>query len=90
MSTMNDRIYPPWTPAQLRGLNEWQRSDHVHPFTCPYGCGSALEATEDGWVCRSHDCEGGAPAGFPVVQTWAHGFMAGPLPPDPSSPSNPE
>jgi len=62
------RVTAPWTEEQVRSLNGYQASGRFHPFT--YGDGADqvdLIATRDGWVA----CDGG-----PVVQDWAHGFMA--------------
>jgi hypothetical protein len=60
----------PWTSDQVESLNGWQHCRQVHPFTGsegPDGENVVLIATSNGWVER----EGG-----PVVQTWAHVFMA--------------
>jgi hypothetical protein len=59
------RAHAPWTAAQVASLNGYQQAGHVHPFTS--AAGVVLVATPAGWVDR----EGG-----PVVQTWAHAFMA--------------
>lgn len=61
-------ISAPWTEDQVKSLNAYQRCGYCHPFT--YGDGPLqvdLIATTDGWV---------ADAGGPVVQDWAHPFMA--------------
>ena len=58
----------PWNDNQVASLNAYQAAGYVHPFT--HGDGEQqvdLIATRDGWVAK----EGG-----PVVQTWAHEFMA--------------
>jgi len=63
-----ERSEAPWTEDQVASLNGWQACGLVHPFT--YGDGEDqvdLVATKDGWVA--------APSG-PVVQSWAHAFMA--------------
>jgi len=58
-------IYAPWTSEQVKSLNGWQAHEEVHPFTS--SAGKNLIATSDGWV----EVPGG-----PVVQKWAHHFMA--------------
>lgn len=66
-----NRVDAPWTADQVMSLNEYQHAGFRHPFTgeTPPGGGErpVLIATLAGWV----ECEGG-----PVVQTWAHDFMA--------------
>ena len=60
----------PWTNDQVASLNGWQACGAVHPFTGSYGPDGeryVLIATNEGWL----EVEGG-----PVVQTWAHSFMA--------------
>jgi hypothetical protein len=57
----------PWTEDEVASLNAYQASGRWHPFTSPSGDGSSLIATPAGWV----DKEGG-----PVVQDWAHMWMA--------------
>jgi hypothetical protein len=67
---MMSKIVAPWTDDQVASLNGWQTCGYVHPFTGepgPDGQRPDLIATPDGWV----EFDGG-----PVVQTWAHGFMA--------------
>ncbi|MCB0337034.1 MAG: hypothetical protein KDD62_12040 [Bdellovibrionales bacterium] len=59
------RIDAPWTDKQVEALNLYQQSGVFHPFTSEGG--ADLIATKNGWVEK----EGG-----PVVQTWAHSFMA--------------
>lgn len=63
-----------WTEDQCAKLNEWQSAGHVHPFTCEKndswhhdedGDRLTLEATPQGWLCRS--------CGY--RQFWAHDFM---------------
>ena len=64
------QVNAPWTDDQVASLNGWQACGYVHPFTGergPNGEETLLIATSAGWVER----EGG-----PVVQTWAHNFMA--------------
>jgi rubredoxin len=69
-------IRAPFTPSQVKALNDYQHSGLMHPFTCRNrGDGShrprkgedlgELVATEAGWVCQ--DCD--------YTQDWAHGFM---------------
>lgn len=62
---MTARVEPPWSDDQVASLNAYQASDFVHPFTGQQG--ATLRATAAGWV--EHD-------GGPVVQKWAHQFMA--------------
>lgn len=65
-----NRVDAPWTPAQVYSLNEYQADGYGHPFTGDRGPNNeetVLIATPDGWVAK---------AGGPVVQTWAHDFMA--------------
>ena len=59
------RVEAPWTDDQIRSLNAYQVEARVHPFTSPNGLD--LIATREGW---REDLSG------PVVQTWAHDFMA--------------
>jgi hypothetical protein len=64
------RSTAPWTDDQVASLNGYQRSGVMHPLTGgrgPDGAETVLTATTDGWVER---------VGGPVVQAWAHGFMA--------------
>jgi hypothetical protein len=63
-------VEAPWTPDQVRSLNAYQACGQMHPFTGdrgPNGEETVLIATTDGWIER---------AGGPVIQTWAHLFMA--------------
>lgn len=72
----SDRIYAPFTKAQVKALNKWQNSPYVHPFTCGgdhKGGHIILVATEHGWVCPRSYCR--------YTQNWAHACMAQPLPP---------
>jgi hypothetical protein len=57
------KIHAPFTAKQVQGLNEFQASEFVHPFTCK--CGANLVATEAGWICNECD----------YTQDWAHDFM---------------
>lgn len=64
------QVNAPWTDEQVESLNGYQVSGVMHPFTGtrkPNGDETILIATKDGWIER----EGG-----PVMQTWAHTFMA--------------
>jgi hypothetical protein len=68
--SIGPRVEAPWTDDQVASLNGYQAEDRYHPFTGERGPNNEetiLIATKDGWVEK----EGG-----PVVQTWAHGFMA--------------
>ncbi len=60
------RIFAPWTSEQVEALNLYQKSGTYHPFTSEQ-TGADLIATKDGWA----ETEGG-----PVIQNWAHAFMA--------------
>lgn len=78
-------IWAPFTQEQVNGLNRWQESDEVHPFTCPSrkarnprdGTETVLVATPAGWVCPEPKCD--------FTQSWAHAFMVLPEPPDSSA-----
>lgn len=74
------RVFAPWTQEQAAALVRWQKSNYVHPFTCPNrGDGNhsttvhsreggdlgELVPTKDGWFCPSCDYR----------QDWAHDFM---------------
>lgn len=62
------RARAPFTPEQVRSLNEYQVSGAMHPFTCgEHDCRARLVATEAGWECP-RDC------GY--TQAWAHEVMA--------------
>jgi len=68
MNVILNRVDAPWTNDQVASLNGYQKAGYVHPFT--YGDGEEkvdLIATTDGWVAKKDG---------PVVQTWAHKFMA--------------
>lgn len=43
-------IYTPWTEEQVKNLNNYQKREDVHEYTCGY-CRKALIATKDGWIC---------------------------------------
>jgi hypothetical protein len=67
---MINRCEAPWTSEQVESLNGYQNAGVYHPFTGevgPDGERSVLIATERGWV---------ETADGPIVQTWAHAFMA--------------
>ena len=78
--TVSTRITAPFTPEQVKGLNEFQHS-WMHPFTCggeychrgEREDDGILIARETGWVC---------PCGK-YTQDWAHAFMADGAPPNP-------
>ncbi len=67
----------PWTEEEVEHLLAWQKSDHMHPFTCPNRAdGKHFKMTGDrdlgvllpntqGWICP--DCD--------YTQDWAHTFM---------------
>ncbi len=62
------RVEAPWTDDQVKSLNAYQNAGYLHPFT--FGSGEKqvdLIATKEGWVAQVDG---------PVVQTWAHEFMA--------------
>lgn len=71
------------TADQIENMNRYQTSRRFHPFTCPNrgdgehrefnGDKGALVATRRGWICPWCD----------YTQSWAYGFMASELPPDP-------
>ena len=68
---MGDKIYAPFTDAQVEALNEWQDAGVVHPFTCVFAHSNGhvnLVATNEGWRCPDSTC--------PYIQDWAHEFMA--------------
>lgn len=69
---MPDLVRAPWTAEQVAALNDWQKNDAVHPFTCANDHGTQedreLVATTDGWICRHCDYR----------QDWAHRMMMEP------------
>lgn len=75
---MNYPIVQPWTPDQVKALNEFQHGN-MHPFTCEtaHPQGRILVATTHGWICPYCD----------YTQNWAHDFMFSPVAPviDPSA-----
>ena len=79
---MSEKIYAPFTPEQVKALNEYQIGGWFHPFTCA-DCRDrlgvfeedgtlddrSLIATEAGWVCETCD----------YTQDWAwEGMTMGP------------
>lgn len=61
-------VHAPWNDDQVASLNAYQESGVFHPFTCGSGEEQVdLTATHDGWIARKSG---------PVVQTWAHKWMA--------------
>jgi len=65
-----NRADAPWTFSQVISLNAYQASGRFHPFTGERkenGDETVLIATLAGWTETS---------GGPIVQTWAHEFMA--------------
>lgn len=65
------QIKAPFTPEQVKGLNEYQIKGHFHNFTCgnpkhPKGTDNVLIATGAGWTCPNCD----------FTQDWAWNFMA--------------
>lgn len=89
------KITAPFTVEQVKGLNRWQASHEVHPFTCGgdrrdlahvqyarqsgQGDMGILIAATDGWRCPVCDYR----------QDWAHDFMTLPIPPYPIAPLPP-
>jgi hypothetical protein len=71
----DDRIYAPWTAAQVDALNSFQRCGYRHEFTCPgHDAGDrTLVATRRGWICPHCD----------YTQEWARAGMLE-LPPNPT------
>lgn len=72
---MGNIIKAPFTPEQVAALNQFQRLDWIHPFTCGSGNRTdadhldgegVLVATEAGWICPYCD----------YTQVWAHAMMA--------------
>ena len=76
---MLEIIKAPWTPEQVKALNEFQQSEHWHPFTCGgnnrdekhLDGEGVLVATAYGWVCPYCDYE----------QDYAYEFMTRPIRP---------
>lgn len=61
----SETIHAPWSEEQVAALNFFQGSGVFHPFTSENG--RVLIATQNGWTEQENG---------PVVQTWAHSFMA--------------
>lgn len=61
------QMFAPWSPEQVKNLNDFQTEGHMHPFTCGSpDCRADLVATANGWTC---------PSGCGYTQNWAHDFM---------------
>lgn len=67
---MEKHIVAPWTKEQVDGLNWYQSSGLMQPFTCGlrHELSQTLVAEVDGWHCPDDRCE--------YTQAWAHAFMA--------------
>jgi hypothetical protein len=64
---MDQRRTAPFTPTEVRNLNEFQNSGIWHAFRCQNDqCRCNLVATEAGWGCPQCD----------HTQDWAHAWMA--------------
>lgn len=61
------RVEPPWSRAQVRSLNAYQKDGRFHEFTG--AAGETLIATKRGWVEQPK-------RGAPVVQKWAWKWMS--------------
>jgi hypothetical protein len=61
-----EKIYAPWTDAQIGALNYFQQANRIRPSTCDQG--HTLVASRTGWFCPADGC------GY--LQNWAHAFMA--------------
>lgn len=48
---MAEILKAPWTPGQIKMLDERQTDGRRHPHTCI--CGYSLEAFGDGWHCEN-------------------------------------
>jgi hypothetical protein len=60
-----DIVHAPWSLEQVIALNDYQRRDDFHEYTCAHDHGEesrVLVATQNGWVCPSCD----------YTQDWAH------------------
>lgn len=59
--------FAPWTDAQVRALNRWQKDGRFHEFTCAqeHLGERTLVANNAGWRCPT--------CGY--TQDWAHDFM---------------
>ena len=64
---MDDQRIAPFTPTEVKTLNEYQTSGVWCPFTCRNEpCDGVLVATEGGWTCP--ECS--------YTQDWAPAWMA--------------
>jgi len=63
------KLEAPWTPDEVKALNDYQEKGEFHPYTCPnhdFERGEVLlKATPLGWVC---------PTGCGYTQGWAHSW----------------
>lgn len=59
------QITAPFTEEQIQSMNEYQKSDRVHPFTCSEHSDIPLIATPAGWICKHCDYK----------QYWSHEWM---------------
>ncbi len=65
------KIFAPFSIQQLKGLQDWQDCDWVHPFTC---CSHVpMKVKTEGFICS--ECNN--------IQTWAFDFMSDGAPPNP-------
>jgi hypothetical protein len=64
---LNKITKAPFTDEQIKNLNEYQKLDIVHKFTCgnDHNGERTLIATDSGWVCPTCDYK----------QDWCHTFM---------------
>jgi hypothetical protein len=74
------QVKAPWFVDQAKKLNEYQRCDWVHPFTCPnrddgkHAFDTLIAGVDSrGWICAYCD----------YTQDWAHDFMFNGAPPHP-------
>lgn len=58
-------IHTPFSEEQVKNLNEYQKIEFVHPYTCENNHTESriLIATENGWICPT--CK--------YTQNWCHG-----------------
>ena len=63
-------IKTPWTREVVEGLNRWQCSGVVHPYTCPIHSDIPLIAKKSGFHCVK--CN--------YTQDWCHDVVADNLP----------
>lgn len=57
------KIYSPWSYEEVDNLNERQKINTMHPYTC-LKCGDNLVAYFSGWRCSNPSCD--------YRQNWAH------------------